>query len=188
MAPRRRIHGGKSWGRGQSLIAYSLDIWDEFDSWCLIKGIQGNPWDLPSYRFVALMVAYMKEDKVPEGIEKIDESLDDLDKTPHPFHDPSFRRLLKAMGRILSVAEFTSPLASSTTTTVDNVIYDSRLTGSDDAPVLSDIDRMKRDAEIAGKPFRVPDWWRGEKANYKIATSLMHTLPKKMGPVTAPTD
>lgn len=179
MAPRRRIYGGKSYGRGQGLISYSLDVWDEFDSWCLMKGIQGNPWNLPSYRFGALVVAYMKEDKVPEGIEKIDESLEELDIISHPFHDPSFRRMVRAMGHILSVAEH-----KPSSRTVDNVIYDPRFYGPDEAvPVLSDIERMKRDAEAAGKPFRVPEWWRGEKANYKIASSLMHTLPKKMGPV-----
>jgi len=184
MASRRRIHGGKSYGRGQGLIGFSLDSWDEFDSWCLMKGIQGNPWNLPSYRFVALVVAYMKEDKVPEGIEKINDSLEELDSVKHPFHDPSFRRLVRAMGHVLSVAEHKP---SSTSKTIDNVIYDPRFAGPDDAP-LSDIERMKRDAEIAGKPFRVPDWWRGEKANYKIAQNLMHTLPKKIGPVIGPTD
>lgn len=147
-----------------------------------MKGIQGNPWNLPSYRFGALVVAYMKEDKVPEGIEKIDESLEELDIISHPFHDPSFRRMVRAMGHILSVAEH-----KPSSRTVDNVIYDPRFYGPDEAvPVLSDIERMKRDAEAAGKPFRVPEWWRGEKANYKIASSLMHTLPKKMGPVNEP--
>lgn len=173
--------GGKSWGRSQALISYSLDIWDEFDSWCLMHGIKEHPWTLPSYRFGALVVAYMKEDKVPEGIATIDESLEGTDKTSHPFHDPSFRRMVKAMGHILSVAEHKPSSPSSKT--VDNVIYDSRLSNYPDEE-LSDIERMRRDAEIAGKPFRIPEWWRGEKANYKIAASLMHILPKKIGPVT----
>jgi hypothetical protein len=62
--------------------------------------------------------------------------------------------------------------------TKDNVIYDPRL--SAELPVEI---RKKREAEAAGKKFRVPEWWRGEQANYKIAKAMMTTLPKKMGPV-----
>lgn len=182
MASRRRIHGGKSWGRGQAIISFALDTWDSFDSWCLIHGIKENPWNLPSYRFIALVTAFMKEDKVPEGIELIDGSLTDADKIRHPFHSSEFRRMVKALGHILSVAEPKS--STPVSKTVDNVIYDSRLSeipGDEDK--LSDIERMRQVAEVQGKPFKVPSWWRGEETNYKVAKTLMHTIPKKMGPV-----
>lgn len=171
MAPRRRIHGGKSFGRGQAVIGFALDVWDEFDSWCLIHGIKDSPWNLPSYRFGALVVAFMKDDKTPEGIDQIDESLADADKLPHPFFDPTFRRILRTMGRALSGSKVT-------TTTIDNVVYDSRMVS--ELPVE---ERKRVEARAKGKAYRVPEWWRGEQANYKIAKQMMVTLPKKMGPV-----
>lgn len=164
--------GGKSWGRSQVIISFALDSWDEFDSWCLIHGIKEDPWKLPSYRFGALVVAYLKDDKMPEGLVEIDNALSNADSSPHPFFDPSFRRTLKAMGGILSASSYTP-----TSTTIDNVVYDSRLT---DLPVE---ERKRQEAATAGKAFRVPEWWRGERANYKIAKSMMGTLPKKIGPV-----
>lgn len=123
----------------------------------------------------------MKFDKVPEGIVAIDDSLKEADKIRHPFHDATFRRMVKAMGHILSVAE---PKVL-TSKTIDNVIYDSRLSDipEEEDEKLSDIERMRQVAEVQGKPFKVPSWWRGEQANYKIAKNLMHTLPKKMGPI-----
>lgn len=162
--------GGKSYGRSQAIVTFALDVWDEFDSWCLMHGIN-DPWKLPSYRFGGLVVAYMKDDKTQESLESIDNSLSSADSIPHPFLDPSFRRTLKAMGGILSIA---NPRSS---TTIDNVIYDSRLT---DIPIE---ELKRREARAAGKPFRVPEWWAGEKANYKVAKTMMRTLPKKIGPV-----
>lgn len=61
--------------------------------------------------------------------------------------------------------------------TIDNVIYDTRLTS---LPVE---EQKRQEARAAGKAFRVPEWWRGEKANYQVARSMMVSLPKKMGPV-----
>lgn len=155
--------GGKSFGRAQAVIFFALDSWDEFDSWCLMHGIQGDPWKLPSYRFGALIVAYMKDDKTQEGLNLINESLNEADRLPHPFADPTFRRTLKAMGSVLST--------SSTSTTIDNI----RL------PDLPIEERKRQEAAEKGKPYRVPDWWQGEKANYKMARSMMGVLPKKIG-------
>lgn len=163
--------GSKSFGRSQAIINFALDYWYEFDSWCLMHGIQGNPWNLPSYRFGALVVAYMKDDRTQEGIALIEESLSGADNLPHPFADPSFRRTLRAMGGILSMN------SKQTSTNIDNVIYDSRLT---DLPIE---ERKRREAAEKGKPYLVPSWWKGEKVNYKVAQSMMKTVPKKIGPV-----
>lgn len=171
MAPGRRIHGGKSWGRGQAIISFALEIWDEFDSWCLTHGIRENPWTLPSYRFGALVVAYMKEDKTPESLEQIEDSLKNSDAIPHAFFDPNFRRIFKAMCKVLSKTRVT-------TISIDNVVYDSRL-----VPELPVEERKRIEARAKGKAYRVPEWWRGEQANYKIAKQMMVSLPKKMGPI-----
>lgn len=146
-----------------------MDIWDEFGSWCLIHGVE-DPWKLPSYRFGALLVFYMKIDKVEESLTVIDDTLVDTDNKPHPFYDPDFIRISKAMCQAL--------YPTKSRTTMDNVIYDPRLI--DELPVE---ERKMLEAREAGKAFRVPEWWRGEKANYKIAQSMMISLPKKMGPV-----
>lgn len=126
---------------------------------------------MPSYRFGALVVAYMKYDKMPEDLEKIDESLEETDRHPHAFFSSTFITMVKTVGGILS----NSPKSS---TIIDNVVYDTRFV--DELPVE---ERKRQEARAAGKPFRVPEWWRGEKANYKIAKNMMGTLPKKMGPV-----
>lgn len=163
--------GGKSFGRSQAIIHFSLDVWDEFDSWCLMHGIKENPWSLPSYRFGALVIAFMKDDKTQEGLDQIDESLRGVDYAPHPFADSSFKATLKAMGSVLS----TPPLAK-TRSIVDNVIYDSRFSN------LPIEEQKRREAAAAGKPYKVPEWWKGEKAAYKTAQLMMKTLPKKISP------
>lgn len=114
----------------------------------------------------------MKDDKTPEGLQIIDDSLVDADSTLHPFHDPTFRKMVKAMAHVLSVAEHKPPTSEAEEGSI--------ISKSEDAGI-SDIERMRRDAVSAGKPFRVPEWWRGEKANYKIAQALMPTLPKTVG-------
>lgn len=174
MASRRRISRGKSYGRAQAIISYALEVWEEFGSWCLIHGIE-DPWKLPSYRFGALVVFYLREDKVEEGLSIIEEALSEADDRIYPFFDPVFRRTAKAMCRALT------PTRKPPRTTVDNVVYDPRLVEIDDDLPIEE--RKKKEAEAKGKAFRVPDWWRGEKANYKIAQSMMVALPKKMGPV-----
>ncbi len=133
----------------------------------MIHGIKEDPWKLPSYRFGSLVIAFMKDDKMPEGIKQIDDNLATSDELLHPFFDPAVRRMVKAMcGALAGV--------TTTSTTIDNVIYDSRFV--DELPVE---ERKKREAVAKGKPYRVPDWWRGEQANYKIAKSMMGVLPKK---------
>lgn len=159
--------GGESFGRSQAIIRFAIDSWAEFDSWCLIHDIK-DPWKLPSYRFGALIVAYLKEDKVQEGIEIIDRSLKDSDFIPHPFFSPSFHQTIKVVSGVLS-----TPVKRSTS--IDNIIYDSRLT---DMPIE---EQKRREARSKGKPYRVPEWWQGEAANYKVASSMMKVLPKKMG-------
>lgn len=163
--------GGKSIGRTQTLIYFALDGWEEFDSWCLIHGVN-DVWKLPSYRFGALIVSYLKYDKMPESIKEIDESLEDTDDLLHIFFTYSFRALIKAMCGVLSVAE---PITRQTT--IDNVVYDSRLT---DLPIE---EQKRQEAKAAGKPYRVPEWWSGEKRAYQTAKSMMVALPKKIGPI-----
>lgn len=89
------------------------------------------------------------------------------DHFPHPFFASSYRTAVKeSMGKVIPRS-----------TTVDNVVYDPRLT---EPPVE---ERKRQQAMAAGKPYRVPEWWRGERTNYKIASSMMKTLPKKIGPL-----
>lgn len=116
------------------------------------------------------MVAFLKDDKTPEGITSINSTLADTDNNPHPFFDPLFQRLARSIGGIFSPS-------SRTSATVDNVIYDTRLT---ELPIE---EQKRQEAAKAGKAYRVPEWWRGEQANYKIARAMMVSLPKKVGPV-----
>ena len=118
------------------------------------------------------MVAYMKDDKVPEGIAEINKTLNDTDNSPHPLADPRLRQSIKVMCHAMGSRD--------KVTVIDNVIYDSRMTN--ELPVE---ERKRQEALAKGKAYRVPEWWRGEQANYKIAKSMMTVLPKKGGkPVT----
>lgn len=119
---------------------------------------------------------FLKNDKAEEGVQKIDEALAQSDYIPHPFFDKPFKDMVKVMSSLLASSD--DLITSTTRETVGNVVYDSRLT--DELPVE---EQKRREALEAGKAFRVPEWWRGEKANYKIAKSMMVTLPKKIGPV-----
>lgn len=132
-----------------------------------------NVWQLPGYRFGALVVAHLKDDKMPEGIATIDDTLLDADLVPHPFFDPKFRQTVLVMGRVLS----STPYIATSSTTVGNVIYDPRLA---ELPIE---EKKRQEAAAAGKAFRVPDWWVGERKAYKVAQTMMKTLPKKMGPI-----
>lgn len=134
-----------------------------------MHGIRDNSWNLPSHRFSNLVMTFLKDDKVPEGIEKINDAMNESDSLPHPFYDPRFQSTISIMSNSLT--------NNSTTTKVGNVIYDSRLT---DLPIE---EKKRLEAKEKGKPYRVPEWWRGEKANYKVAKSMMGVLPKKIGPV-----
>jgi len=154
--------GGKTYGRARTLIHFALDDWESFDSWCLIHGIK-DIWSLPSYRFGALAIAYLKFDKVPESVTVIDESLFEADKISHPFVDHSFRNTLITMGSLLSIRPSTSIVKKAF-----------------DIPIE---ERKRQEAIRMGKAFRVPEWWQGERANYKIASSMMKVLPRKIGPV-----
>lgn len=122
------------------------------------------------------MVFYLKQDKLEEGLAIIEEALAESDDKPHPFFDPAFRRTAKGMCRALTPTR-------KPRTIVDNVVYDPRLIEIDDDDDLTIEERKKKEAEAQGKAFRVPEWWRGEKANYQVAKSMMVALPKKMGPV-----
>ena len=133
----------------------------------MIHGIN-NPWKLPSYRFGALLVSFLKFDKTPEGVQEIENALSSSDSLAHPLLDSNFRNILKAMCRALS----TSRVRTST----DNVIYDHRL-----MPEIPIEERKKQEARAKGKAFRVPEWWAGEKANYQVAKQMMVKLPKKAG-------
>ncbi len=135
-----------------------------------MHGINGDPWKLPSYRFGALVVAYMKDDKVPEGLKEIENSLKTADEVVHPFFDARLRQSIKGFCHAMG--------SRATATIVDNVIYDSRFVN--ELPIE---ERKRQEAAVKGKPYRVPEWWRGEQANYKIAKSMMTVLPKKGGPV-----
>ncbi len=107
----------------------------------------------------------MKDDKVPEGLAEINRSLKDTDNLPHPFADPRLRQSIKGMCYAMGSRE---------KVTVDNVIYDSRFVN--EIPVE---EKKRQEALAKGKAYRVPDWWRGEQANYKIAKSMMTVLPKR---------
>lgn len=115
----------------------------------------------------------MKDEKTPESIQQIDGALKEADALPHPFQDKKFRITIQAMCNVV-----TGRLTKSNAVKIDNVIYDPRLVN--ELPVE---ERKRREAAAKGKPYRVPEWWRGEKANYKVAQSMMKTLPKKMGPI-----
>jgi hypothetical protein len=126
---------------------------------------------MPSYKFGGIVMAYLKDDKMPEGIQEIDNAFNLSDATPHPFFEESFRLTLKAMAKALSTT--TEKISE----TIDNVIYDSRLV---DIPIE---ERKRREAAEKGKAYRVPEWWRGERANYNVAKNMMVSLPKKIGPI-----
>lgn len=113
----------------------------------------------------------MKFEKTEESLESIENALAQADSLLPPFQDKVFMKTVTSMGRILSSSPKTS-------TTVDNVIYDSRLVN--ELPIE---EQKRREAAAKGKPYRVPEWWRGEQANYKIAKTMMKTLPKKIGPL-----
>lgn len=165
MAARRHVHVGENFGRAQAVINFALDSWDEFDGWCLIHGIQENPWKLPSYRFGALVVAYMKDDRTQEGLDLINGSLKEADNLPHPFEDPGFLRTVKIMASIL-----TTPSSETVTTVIKSSLSD-----------LPIEERKRREAAAAGKPYIVPSWWVGERTAFKTAKSMMGVLPKKIG-------
>lgn len=117
-------------------------------------------------------MAFLKDDKTPEGIKEIDGIFNQADHMPHIFFTPEFRITVKAMAGVFRrIREIANP------ENIDNVIYDPRLT---EVPIE---EKKRREAAKKGKPYRVPEWWRGEAANYKVAKSMMGVLPKKMGPV-----
>lgn len=126
-------------------------------------------WKFPSYRFGALLITFLKDDKTPEGITEIDNALSQADSLPSPFKTSEFLLTVRAMASVLN-----AKLPSEATRVA---LEAARL---DSMPVE---EKKRQEAIAAGKPFRVPEWWRGEQANYKVAKTMMKTLPKKIGPL-----
>jgi hypothetical protein len=171
LAPRRRIHGGKSQGRAQALISFALEYWEEIGSWCYLRGVD-DIWNIPSYKFAGLVLAYLKDDKTSEGLAEIDNLLANADELDPPFKSPQFRLFAKAMASVLGGVIEDDKGVSKSSKIQEEIIAE-----------LPTEERKRREAEAAGKAYRVPEWWRGERANYKIASSMMGTLPKKIGPI-----
>lgn len=168
MASGRRIHGGKKWGRAQALVAFAADVWEEFDAWCFVRGVE-NPWRLPSWKFASLLMHYLKDDKTEEGLAKIDTFLETADATPHVYLSDSFRLIFREFSGLLRTLDLGSLEPSKKTL---------------DFPVSPDLpveERKRREAAASNKAYRVPEWWNGERANYQIARSMMGALPKKIG-------
>lgn len=117
---------------------------------------------MPAYRFGNMIYAWLVDGKTEEAVGQMEDSLDSTDSVSHPFH---------AIANIRTIVPGARP------TVVDNVIYDQRLT---ELPIE---EQKRQEAASLGKAYRVPEWWRGEKANYKIAQSAMRTIPKDIGPL-----
>lgn len=111
---------------------------------------------MPAHRFYNLVVAFLKDDKLPEGIEQIDNALAQADLASHPFFDTV----------IESVFEQTATNGPARTTT------------KRETPIEEQTRRAK---ESRGMPYRVPEWWAGEQAAYKNSMAAMKKAPKDIG-------
>lgn len=111
---------------------------------------------MPAYRFYNLVVTYLKDDKMPEGIEQIDNALAQADLSPHPFFDT-------VIGSVFETTETNGP---------------ARTTTKREVPIEEQVRRSK---EAKGMPYRVPEWWAGEQAAYKNSMAAMKKAPKDIG-------
>lgn len=111
-------------------------------------------------------MAYMVEDRNDEGIEKLNNALLQADLMLHPF-----------LSSVLGNAAVT--LASNLNGTRSQGATLESVPDSDEPVEV----QKRREAEAAGKAFRVPEWWRGEDVNYKVAQTMMKTVPKDIGPL-----
>lgn len=124
---------------------------------------------MPGFKFTALVEFFLKEDRTEEGLETIEDSLEDAGTHSHPFLSSTFKLTVLAYARAL------------------NTVTKSETKEEAQKPRIPDnlpIEEKKRmEAQEQGKAYRVPEWWVGERKAAKIAQSMMGTIPKKIGPV-----
>lgn len=60
-----------------------LSVWQDFDGWCVVKGI--DPLELSSRRFINLALWFMREGLDEEARKKLQVELDKAAYVPHPF-------------------------------------------------------------------------------------------------------
>lgn len=150
-----------SYGRVQGIFNWIDDNFEEFDGWCCEKGI--DPAELPAYRVYNLAMRYLKEGRTPEGLTKLENSLRTLDSLGHPW-------LSTVEDNLIAVTNSSQPNSPAR-------VKKSSLT-DDEQFALEGLT-----ASATGKmvPRVMPDWYRGEEANYKIAKNVMgqaQSLPK----------
>jgi hypothetical protein len=122
---------------------------------------------MPGYKLVGLVEYYLKEDKTEESIENIDDMLLNAEDYQHPFLSTYMGDTAKLYAQALTNK---SPDTAGEKT--------ERI--SSNLPIE---EQKRREAQAAGKPFRVPEWWQGERKNYKVAQTMMKTVPRDIGPL-----
>lgn len=121
--------------------------------------------ELPAYRFYNMVMMRLKEDRTPEAMTKFENSLRTLDSMGHPW--------LSSVGDFVVVPNTSQPSPTTKVRPRKSALSE------DEQVALEGLTKPAVGKKLV--PREMPDWYRGEDANYKIAKNVMgqaNSLPK----------